>query len=68
MENPNENEGKVEMGQFPSKEEVDEWKEAHNHASNGVASLPPDPIDHSGDPGTTENGGEGEDAHDNSNV
>ena len=68
MEHPNENEGEVEFGQFPSKEEVDEGKDAHNYASNSVASLSPDPIDHIGDPGATEDGGEDEGTHDNPYV
>ena len=68
MENPNENEGEVESGQFPSKEKVGEWKDAHNNASNSVAFLSPDPIDHTGDPGAAEDGGEDEGTHDNSYV
>jgi hypothetical protein len=68
VENADQNEGKVEMGQLPSKEEVDEWKDAHNHASNRVASLPPDPIDHMRNPRATEDGGEGENAHNNPYV
>ena len=56
------------MGKLPTKEEVDERENAHNHAPNRVASLPPDAIDHTGDRGTADDGGEGEDAHNNPYV
>jgi hypothetical protein len=68
MENADKNEGKVEMGQFPPKEEVDEWKDAQNYASDSVAPFPADPINHIRDPGATEYGGEGEDTHNNPYV
>ena len=56
------------MEQISSKEEVDEWKDTHDNASNGVASLSPDPIYHIRDPGTTEDSGEGKDTHNNANI
>ncbi len=68
MEDSNQNEGEVEMRKIPTKEEIDERKGDHNHASKRVAPLPSNPIDHIGDPWTTEDRREGQDTHDDPNV
>ena len=65
MCNSDKNEGEVEIGQVPSKENVSEGEAAHYQGSDGVASLPPDPIDHFRDPRPREDRGESEGTHNN---
>jgi len=51
------------LNQIPLKEEICERKSGHDEASNCITSLPPDSINHVGDPGTTEDRGEGKGGH-----
>jgi len=68
MYKPDENEGEVKAGQIPSKEQIRDGQETHDKASNGIASLPPYPVDHVRYPGTTKNGRESKQTHDDSYV
>jgi hypothetical protein len=68
MDNPETKKWKVEVMEISLKKQIQNGKYAYNNTSNRVASLTPDPVNHIGDPGTTENSGQGEDAHNNTDI
>ena len=53
---------------MPLKEEVEKGQGSQYEASDGVAPLPSDPVNHIRDPGAEENSGKGKGTHNNSDI
>jgi hypothetical protein len=51
MQESDEDEGEIKVGQIPLKEKVCKGQQAHYKTADGVASLPSYPVDHFRDPG-----------------